>query len=120
LLDFGTTDPELVITSAGTWLIHYYCRVDYTGTTYVGNETVTIKLRRTNNTAADLTNSTREALLQIVTTLDGTATVLSGTIPYVTTNADDNIQMWGSVTALPAAGSVDAVEAAIVAERIHQ
>lgn len=120
LLNFGTTDPSLTITAAGTYIIFATVRIDYTGATFAANRTVTLKLRRTNNTAADLTNSSVSAKTNIITTETETfCRFLIIPSTYITTNATDVIEIWGSIDVVPSAGSIDAVEASIVAVRIR-
>ncbi len=119
LLNFGTTDPSLTITSAGVWLILSRVRVDYTGATFAAVRTGALKLRRTNNTAADIVNSPCGFLTDIITTL--TYTLGSFTLPpiiYTTTNSNDVIEIWGSISVVPTAGSLDASEAHIVAIKL--
>lgn len=120
LLNFGTTDPSLTITSAGVWLILSRARIDYTGATFAAVRTGALKLRRTNNTAADLTSATAGFLTDIITTL--TYTLGSFTLPpiiYTTTNSNDVIELWGSISVVPSAGSLDASEAHIVAIKLY-
>lgn len=118
-VDMGTTDPALTITSAGTWLLFGRAYLKYNGATYAANQTATIKLRRTNNTAADVTNATTTATLRIITTITDTVGIMElPPVVYTTTLADDSIAVFGSVSAAPAAGSVDVVEASIVAIKL--
>lgn len=120
LLNFGTTDPSLTITAAGTYIIFGWARIDYNAATFAANRTVTLKLRRTNNTAADLTNGSTQAKTNIITTETetfGKFFIIPST--YVTTNTTDIIEVWGSIDTVPTAGSIDAVEAGIVAVRIR-
>lgn len=118
-LDFGTTDPALVITSAGTWLLLARVRVDYTAATFAAVRTGTLKLRRTNNTAADLGNGSASFLTEIITTLTYTLDVLSlPPVIYVTTNANDAITIFGDISVVPTAGSLDCVQAEIVAIKL--
>lgn len=119
LATFGTTSPSLTITAAGTYLILAQFKLDYTGATFAASRTVTMKIRRTNNTAADITNASMTILTAIVTTV--TATLEAATIPivaYVTANANDVIELWGSVSVVPTAGSLDVAAASIVALKI--
>jgi hypothetical protein len=119
LLNFGTTDPSLTITSAGTWLILARVRYDYNAATFAAVRTVTTKLRRTNNTAADLTNGSSQWLTEIITTLSYTAMILDlQPIVYTTTSATDVIEIFGDVNTVPSAGSLDAVEACILAIKL--
>lgn len=112
---FGTTTPSLTVTSAGTWAIRYRAHVKYTGATFAANQTATLKLRRTNNTAADIANSPATAITNVVTTETGTLAWVEGEVIYTTANTDDVIQLWGYVSDVPSAGSLDVVEANIIA-----
>lgn len=116
---FGTTSPIKVIDSAGTYLITVRCLVDYSAAT-VSAETATIKLRRTNNTAADVTGATTTLDLPVATTL--THSYGSVTLPpvlYVTTASDDSLSIFANVSATLGAGSIKISEASIVAVRIR-
>jgi hypothetical protein len=107
VLNFGTTDPILVLDNAGTYLIQ--ARVAYYGDS--GSSSPTFKLRRTNNTAADINNSSTS--LDIVDPINspGVATVLPPVI-YTTANTDDSISIFGSGNATTVS------EASIVAIRL--
>lgn len=119
LLDFGTTDPSLVITLPGTWLITARVRLDYNAATFAAPQTVTLKLRRTNNTAADLPNADAQVVTGAVTTATQTFMVVPlRPAEYSTKNTDDIIQIFGDVDVLPSAGSLDAVQADISAVRL--
>lgn len=120
LLNFGTTDPSLTITSAGVWLILARARIDYTGATFAAVRTGTLKIRRTNNTAADIANSSVGFLTGIITTLTYTLAVVDiQPIIYTTTNSNDILEVWGSISVIPTAGSIDASEASIVAIKLY-
>lgn len=118
-IDVGTTDPAIVLDKAGTYRIEGQVNLAYTGAT-VATETATIKVRRTNNTAADLS---------AVVVLDlPVSTVLTNTygifvIPpfdYTTTAVDDAITLFANVSAALSAGTIDvtAIGTSIVATRI--
>jgi hypothetical protein len=118
LLDFGTTDPSVVILYPGTWSIRSGAIVNYNSATFSNNNDVTLKLRRTNNTPGDIANSLATVKTEITTTLTGTfQVVILPEVIYTTTNSKDIIQLYGSVAGLPSAGSLDVVQAWIVAER---
>lgn len=119
LVDFGTADPSITISTAGTYLIFSGGNLKYNGATYVGTQTATLKLRRTNNTAADLSNGTRTLTLRIITTITDDAGFLSNPPVIYTASAGDIIQLWGSVSATPSAGSVQVDSAEIVAVKIQ-
>lgn len=119
LLDFGTTDPSITLTTAGTYLLFARVRYDYNAATFASVRTVTTKIRRTNNSAADVTNATGSWKTQIITTLTFTAALQNlPVVQYTTTTSGDILQLWGSVNVVPSAGSLDAVEAEIVAVKI--
>lgn len=118
LLDFGTTDPSITVVTTGTYLILANVGLKYTAATFAANQTLTVKLRRTNNTAADLTGGSRAITLGIVTLL--TAVIETVQLPPViyAATAGDIIQLYGLVSVAPGAGTVDATSAEIVAVRI--
>jgi len=119
LLDFGTTDPSLTLNSPGTYLLLARARIDYTAATFAAVRTVTAKLRRTNNTAADLTGASASLLTSIITTLTfSLGHLVIPTVIYTTANSNDIIQLFGSVSVVPTAGSIDATEAEIIAIRL--
>lgn len=117
-LDFGTTDPNLTISTSGTYLIHANVGVKYSGATYVGAQTVTFKLRRTNNTAADLTSGSRAVELPVLTTFTGGDVMALPPVIYTAT-AGDVVTIFGILSATPSAGSVVADSAELVAIRLY-
>lgn len=118
LLDFGTTDPTITLAQTGTYLLMAAAGLKLSAATFVAVQTVTLKLRRTNNTAADLTNGSRAVALSIVTTI--TAGVDTCKLPPVLydATAGDVIQIFGSISVVPSVGTVDVVSAEIVALRV--
>lgn len=119
-VDFGTTDPTITLSGTGTYLLRYRCTLDYNAATFSAVRTATMKLRRTNNTAADLTNSSSAVKTQIVTTITGSLMQISHEVEYTTSGAGDVIELWGVVDVVPTAGSLDVSIASIIAERIQQ
>jgi len=117
-LDFGTTDPVLTINQAGTYLIQSNVGVKYSGATYAAPQTVTFKLRRTNNTAADLTNGSRAVELPVLTTFTGGDVMTLPPVIYTATSGDA-ITIFGILSATPAAGSVLADSAELVAIKLY-
>lgn len=130
-IDFGTIDPAITLSTPGTYLIRGKVKLKYNAAT-VSAETATIKLRRTNNTAADLTISPLSAVaasdtidLPVATTLThdyGWVTLeaiytvtASGGVP----NTDDVITLFGNVSAALSAGTIDVVAANIIAQRLY-
>ncbi len=118
-VDNGTDDPVLTIDSAGTYLIHVRAQVDYSAAT-VSAETATIKLRRTNNTATDVTGATTTIDLPVATTLTHTYGIVElPPVLYTTLNSDDSLTIFANVSATLGAGSIKISEASIVAVRIR-
>lgn len=118
LLDFGTTDPILTLQDAGTYKITGGVGLKYSAATYAGAQTVTVKLRRTSGSAADLTSGGRTVELPVLTTFTGGDFI--GLPPiYYTANAGDVIQIFGSVSATPSAGSVTCDSAEITADLVR-
>lgn len=119
-IDFGTTDPTKVIDKAGTYLIFAQVQLTYTGATVVA-ETATIKVRRTNNTAADV--SVVVVLdLPVATTLTNTYGIFQ--IPpftYTTALTNDSVSIFANVSAALGAGTIDATATgtSIVALKIY-
>jgi hypothetical protein len=120
LLAFGVNGPSItIIDGPGTFRIAGYVNLLYNGATFAANRTVTLKFRRTNNTAADLVDSTRTFTTGIVTTWTETFVTPSWEVMYTTVNNDDNVEIWGDVSVVPTAGSLDAVDAYIIADRLY-
>lgn len=118
-LDFGTTDPVVVIPSAGRWLLMALAQLDFAGAT-VSTQTAALKLRRTNNTAADITNAAIATLdLPVMTTLTHTFGVFHlPQVIYTTANTNDSLTIFGSLSATLGAGNLNAVAAQILAVKL--
>ena len=119
-INFGTTDPDLVINQAGNWLIFGQVNLAYAGAT-VAAETATIKVRRTNNTPADV-GAVVVLDLPVATTLTHTYGIFQ--IPpfvYTTTGTTDALALFGNVSAALGAGTIDAtaIGTSLVAIRIN-
>ncbi len=116
---FGTTSPIISPSEPGTYRISGSVTIEYVGATFVATQDVTLTLRRTNNTPANLADGTTIYKLQIVTTLTGTAaTIYWEASQYATTNTDDSLTIFADVAATPSAGSVTISAASIKAEMI--
>lgn len=119
-LNFGTADPVITLNKAGTYLLIAKATLDYAGATFAASQAVTLKLRRTNNTAADVSNSSLVVDTDIITTLSYTFGAFAlPAVLYTTANTDDEITIFGDVAVVPSAGSLDAVAASIVAVRLY-
>lgn len=120
-VDFGTTDPVITITKAGMYEVEFRVRIDFTGATFAASRTVTIKARRTNNTAADLTLGSFQFSTGIITTLSATFIDQVFQLPdlYSTSNIDDAITIFADVSTVPSAGSIDVSVAWIKAKLVN-
>ena len=119
-LDFGTTDPSIVLNKAGTYLLLGRVNLSYVAATFAASRTATLKLRRTNNTAGDLANGSMTALTDIITTLTYTMGVFNlPPVIYTTAVLTDAITIFGDVSVVPSAGSLNAVEASVMAIRLY-
>lgn len=118
-LTFGTTQPAITIATAGTYRISGRALLNLNGATFAANRTVTLKFRRINNTAANLTNGSTALLSGIVTTLTSTlGVIVIPEVRYTTALVTDQITIFGDVSVVPTLGSLDVVEASIHAERV--
>lgn len=116
-LDFGTTDPVLTINQTGTYLIMANVGLKYTAATYAGAQTVSLKLRRTNNTAADLSNGARTVELPVLTAFTGGDVMQLPGVVYTATSGDI-ITIFGILSATPSAGSITTDSAEVIAIRL--
>lgn len=117
-LDFGTTDPAVVISNPGTYRLSAWVNVKSAGAT-IAAETYTLKIRRTNNTAADVTESSVTVSPRSMTTTTETLGVIQlPNVFYTTVNSDDSLTIFGNVSVTLAAGTITAVQANIIAERM--
>lgn len=117
-LDFGTTDPTITLTVAGTYLLIARARVEDVGATFAANRVVTLKLRRTNNTPADITGSVMVLNTGIVTTVTQSVGNVFCFAIYTTANVDDAIALFGAIDTVPSAGSITVDDAVINAIQI--
>jgi len=115
----GSTDPSITLTSPGTYLILSNVSVDYVALTTLAVTTCNFKVRRTNNTAADLTNAFANFKVPVITLLTQTAgdADIQAAI-YTTTNSNDVLELWANRGAV-SVGSIRINQAWIAAIRIY-
>jgi hypothetical protein len=119
-VDLGTTDPVLpALDKAGTYLIMGWAVLNYVGATFAADRTFTLKLRRTNNTATDLTGGAAALGSGITTTVTQSRVVPLPPTIYTTSRTDDVINLFADVSVLPTAGSVTIGKAQLVAIRVR-
>lgn len=118
---FGTTSPSITIPAAGTYLIFPNIKLEYVGLTLAVTRTAAFKLRRTNNTAADLSNATANFNAPaIAIAQNGTAgDVDINPIIYTTSNNNDVVEIWGSISGATLTGTMQVGDASIIAIRIY-
>ncbi len=109
--------PKLTLAVAGTYLITGSVQLDAVGATTTTQQ-ANIRLQRTNNTPLDLEADVVVDLgaMMLVTRTIGMFVMPS--IIYVTPRNDDEISIYGALTAVTATGNIDAVNATLVALRI--
>lgn len=116
---FSTTSPVFTLAAAGIWMFFAGCTVDYVGATLLGNRTISVKLRRTNNTAGDITGAISSFQTQVITALTFTAqSLVLPVVTYQTSNVDDSISIFGSISTVPTLGSVQVTNAWVVGVQI--
>lgn len=104
----GTTSAAITILEPGTYLVDASVHLDRVGATVVA-ETASYKVRRTNNTAADL-SAVPVLDLPVSTTLTDTLGIYR--VPpflYTTANSNDALTLFGAVSATLGAGTIQAV-----------
>lgn len=104
----GTTSAALTLAEPGTYLIDAGIHLDRVGATVVA-ETASYKVRRTNNTAADL-SAVPVIDLPVSTTLTDTLGIYR--VPpffYTTTASNDALSLFAAVSATLGAGTIQAV-----------
>ncbi|MES2287545.1 MAG: hypothetical protein V4547_17760 [Bacteroidota bacterium] len=117
---FGTSSPSATITTAGTYLILSNLKIEYASLTTLGAAVCNFKLRRTNNTATDLSNASTNFNVPTLTALTQTAGDADiQPIIYTTSNNDDVIEMWGNRGANVTLGNIQVGEASIVIIRLY-
>jgi hypothetical protein len=110
----GTVTRTLAAAAAKTYLLFARCRLDYVGATFAAPQIINFKLRRTNNTAADVSGAVGNMQTAIITTLSYTAgEIVILAIPYTTSGVSDIIIPCATIDVLPSAGSVEAVECSL-------
>lgn len=121
LLDFGTTDPSLTLTGTGKWLLFVTVVLEYAAWNSNAAKAVTLKVRRTNNTAADVTNCTTTVTVPLnAGAITGTAYVVTlPVVEYTSSGSGDILQVWGTAAAPVSSGTITASACSLVAAKIQ-
>lgn len=116
---FGTTSPVITLGAAGTYLLIAKARVEMVGATFAASRVVTVQMRRTNNTAADIPATFMATNTPITSAVTQTlATVVSNAL-YTTALTNDSITLFADVSVLPSAGSVQVANGTLTAIRLY-
>lgn len=109
---------SITLPSTGTYLLLATARIDYVAATTLTQDTVALKLRRTNNTPADIANAVVNVESDIVS--NKTETLSIATIAPVTYagTVGDIVQVFGATSALPYAGNLEAIEVNLLAIKL--
>lgn len=118
LVNLGTTPATLTFTDNGNYLIFARIRFDYNAATFAAVRNVTAKLRRTNNTPSDLSNASAGLKTQVITTLTFSAGDINIPPTVYAATVGDIVQIFASIDVIPTAGTLDCVEAEIVAIKL--
>ncbi len=115
---FGTTSPIITFSNAGTYWVSCDIQYSYVGSTFAANRQFDAKLRRTNNTPADVSGSTFSEFVPVMTTITnaGPHTHI-GPVLYSTAGTTDTIQVFADISTLPSAGTVTVSACTITAMR---
>lgn len=105
---FGTTSPSISLNKIGRWEIEAVINVQYNAATFAASRTVATKLRDTTN-SVDLTNGSDTAATDIVTTKTISLTRTTMKTEYTITAQPAVVTVFGSVSVVPTAGSLDCV-----------
>ena len=115
---FGTTSPAITIAAAGTWQITAQMRYDNVGATYAASRNIFGQIERTNNTPGVIAASGMVYTTGTVTAVTNTLGFASTTLLYTTSNTNDALALFCSVSVLPTAGSTIVGNAKITAIRL--
>lgn len=116
-VDFGTTDPIITITQPGTYVMKAVIQVDAVAATVGTTQNLDIRMRRTNNTAADVD----QMIIDLQPLTAQTVTVGTWTMEqvYTTLNNNDVIGIFGGLSAALGAGSMQVKKAILIATKVH-
>lgn len=117
-VDFGTNDPILTINSPGTYKLVFVIQTSLVSATTT-TQSVSYKMRRTNNTAADIAGTTFGDPLPVATTTSMLGPTITLTIDYTTSNSDDAITIQGALSGALGAGTCTTSAVTAIAFRLY-
>jgi hypothetical protein len=107
-INLGTDDPVLSLVESGKWLILAQVHLAAAGATVVA-ETATLKVRRTNNTPADVSQLLVVDLPVMTTLTHSLGTYQIPPFFYTAGASSDSLTIFGNVSAALGAGAINAV-----------
>lgn len=116
LAAFGTQSPQLTLVRRVFHTLSARAVIDLSGCTIVSPIDITLKLRRTSGTPADIASCTTTLRVGIVGTSGTGVQDMEITIPQKSHRpslANEVVQLWASVSALPASGEIRISEASV-------
>jgi hypothetical protein len=117
---FGTTSPTVTLANAGTYSVYVDIQFSLVGASYATYQSASAKLRRQNNTPADLPDSTFGTFIPTITTITAVGPLVHiGPIKYTTAATTDVITVQAVLSATPSVGSVTATNCTITAIRAY-
>lgn len=106
---------SVTLTEARSYLLIPSVRFDFSAATFADTENLTVKLRRTNNTAADITSAVAVGKIGVVSALSESVPFPGFPSVVYSAGAGDIVQMYASLSDTPYAGAINAVEGSILA-----
>jgi len=110
--------PTLTLSQAGTYSLSSMVTTSTAASTFSTAQTAKCWLYRTNNTPGVVANTTAAVVFPIMTTLSipGPTVAIPPTW-YSTSNSDDAIKVYCSISANPSAGEVDVTAVSMMGQR---
>jgi hypothetical protein len=118
ILNFGTTDPSIKLSGAGTYLINSNVLLDYVTTRLATRDTVVIKIKRANNTATNIDSIILFAPADTMNRIWGQFSIPD--IIYTTSNSNDSLQINAYLKHATTHGYIRANKAQITAVRLYR
>lgn len=116
-VDFGTTDPSITLTEPGTYLVEALVRVDAQAATVGTTQNLDLRIRRTNNTPADIDQTIIDLAPLTAQTLTVGTYVLKQKV--VTVNNNDILTIFAGLSAALGAGTMTISKAMIFANKVY-
>lgn len=101
----STTSPIVTLAASGSYIVRAFANLQYASATFAASRTVTVKLRRTNNTAADLTNGSAVLATGIVTSVTSTFELVELEATTYTGTTGDVLTIFADVSVVPTGGT---------------